>query len=242
MAPTSKGTIMKSKHNISGIVFFFGIFVGLALAAIPIWSAFEAQAYYFTGETFEPFNGLHCPMLMTTSETKTITATFDNPSNQEIQPYYQVVTSGPLPQKFENQFSIPPHTSKTVQWTVDENEIDMESFAFSKIEILPDSDHSTRRAICGIMMLNVPGLSGDQIFWLLFIISLLAITIGFVMWERSLDQTKDSSVALQRAMQFMGVAVLLAMLTAFMGWWLVGLAFGIIVILLMVISLRFTLR
>ncbi len=227
----------KAKQTPGNIIFFIGIFSGLALAVLAIWAALEVQAYYYTGETFEAFNGLHCPLLMTRSETGTITVSFDNPSDEEIQPYYKVETSGPIPQQFENQIVVPPHSSKNIEWTVGVNDIDLRSFIFSRVEILPSAGHGSRQAICGIPVLNIPGATGEQVFIFTLLLSLSAIAIGFTWWSRSVD--KNTSANMIHSMQALGVSVLAAMLFAFIGWTLVGLIFSIIAILLLFIILRF---
>ncbi|HEX2696344.1 MAG TPA: hypothetical protein VHM28_01460, partial [Anaerolineales bacterium] len=167
----------------SNILYLLGVLLGLALAVLAIWAAFEGQSYFFTGATHEPFYGLHCPIFMTRPETGTITATFDNPSDQEMQPYYEVEISGPLARKFENQLSVPTYQSKTVEWTVDANDIDLGSFIFVQMQILPDGTHRTRQAVCGIFVLNVPGATGDTIFTLALILSLAGIVVGFTIQD-----------------------------------------------------------
>lgn len=215
----------------AAVVFLVGIFLGLALAIMVIWAALEAQTYYYTGAVYEPFNGLRCPLFMTRSEIGAIRATFDNPGDQEIAPYYKLETSGLLPQKFEDQISVPPRASKTVAWTVDERDIDLGSFIFAQLKVLPRA-----QALCGIFVLNVPGLTGGQVFIMALLVSLSAIAIGFTLWNRTFE---NDFTNLRRAAQALGVSVLAAMLFAFTGWTLVGLIFSIIAVLLLVILLRF---
>ncbi|MBI1794736.1 MAG: hypothetical protein HYR70_11170 [Chloroflexi bacterium] len=227
----------KSARTVSNVIFFFGIFLGLTLAITVIWAALEAQTYFYTGATYEAFNGLRCPLFLTRSETGTITATFDNPGGQEIQPYYKVETSGLLARRFENQFTLAARESKSVQWTVDANDIDLGSFIFVKLNILPDANHWTRQALCGIFVLNVPGLTGEQILISALLVSLLAIVIGFTLLN-SLPDT-NASRNLGRAMQALGVSTLAAMLFAFIGSTLAALIFSVAAILLVFIILRF---
>lgn len=212
------------------IIFLIGIFLGLALAIMVIWAALEAQDYYYTGAVYEPFNGLHCPLFMTRSETGTISATFDNPSKQEINPYYKLETSGPIPQQFESQITVPPHTSQSVQWTVSANDIDLRFFIFAQLKILPKE-----QALCGIFVLNVPGLTGEQVFTVTLLVSLSAIAIGFILSNRAMAENALDN--LMRLAQTLGVSVLAAMLFAFTGWTLVGFIFSVIAILLLAITL-----
>jgi len=229
----------RSKSIVGNIVFFLGIFIGLVLAIAAIWGDFEGLSYYYTGAAYGQFNGLHCPILMTRSETGIVTAIFNNSSNQKSEPYYEMEIGGLLPRKFEDQLSVPPYGTKSVQWTVDANDIDLGFFIFAKIDILPDTLYSSREATCGIVVLNIPGLTGDQIFALTFAASLLGILIGLGLWENINKPLMGISSNQRRAMQAMAISVLLAMFTGFMGWWGPGVLLCAITILLSVIFLQF---
>ena len=140
-------------RTFGAVLFLAGIALGLALAAATIWANFEAVFYNYTQLAYDEFKGLHCPALMTTSETAAITATFNNPSNNIIYPYYEVQLSTPGPlQKFENQISVEPHQSQTVKWTVDSSNIDLGNFVIVKLTVLPLGTDSTRQTTCGIFV------------------------------------------------------------------------------------------
>jgi hypothetical protein len=227
----------KSKRLIGGVIFFFGIFIGLALALVVIWGQYEASSYFFEGTSYASFNGLHCPALMTRSETGVIKAVFDNLSNQDDEPYYQMEIGGITPRNFEGHLSLPPHTSKSVQWTVDAGDINFGFFIFAKLDTLPDGIVPTREATCGVIILNISGLTGDQIFWLMLIISLIGIPAGFVLWRTTNNLRTGRALELQRAMLALGILVLLSMVAGFIGWWFIGIIFCAITFLLMAVML-----
>ena len=229
----------KSKRIIGGVIFFFGIFVGLALALATIWDKYEAISYFFEGTTYAPFNGLHCPFLMARSETVIIRAVFDNPTDQEDEPYYKMEIGGIFPRDFHDQLSLPPHTSQSVQWTADANDIDLGFFIFAKLDIMPDGIYPTREATCGILILNISNLTGGQIFWCMLILSLIGISSGFALWRTTNNLLTGKALELQRAMLALAVLVLLSLFTGLMGWWLVGVALCAITILLIVIMMSF---
>ncbi len=229
----------KSKHIIGGTVFFLGILIGLALAIATMWGNFEALSYFFSGATYAPFNGLQCPILMTHSETGTISAVFNNSRDQEYDPYYEMEIGGLLPRKFEDQLSVAPHTSKSVLWTVDANDIDLGFFIFAKLDILPNAVYPSREATCGIVVLNIPGLTGGQIFWLVFALSLLGTISGFMLWENADGSSTGKESDQKHAMQALAILMLLAMLFSLLGWWGLGMLLSAITIVLMVVMLRF---
>jgi hypothetical protein len=229
----------KSIRTLGGVIFFIGVFLGLALSLAAVWGAFEGISYYYTGAGYPSFNGLDCPMLMTRSETGTVTASFDNPSGQEIEPYYEVTISGQAStRKFEGQLSVLAHTSKSIRWTVDANDIDLGFFIFIDMDVLPVAGYSTREDTCGIIVLNHAGPTGGQVFNLTLAASLLGIGIGLGLWENAASMKFNSSLNLLRAVKTLGITVLLALLTSIMGWWLAGILFCVLTILLLVIILR----
>lgn len=228
----------KSARSLSIVLYFLGILLGFALAIAANWAEFEGVSYYYTGATYNAFHGLHCPVLMTRSETGIVTASFDNPSNRESEPYYEMEISGPLPRRFEDQLSVAPHETKKVQWTVDAHDIDRGSFIFVKLDILPTADYPTREATCGILVLNTPGLTGEQILWLTLAASLLGMVIGLGLWENANAPLADQPMNLKHAMQTLAIIVLLAMLSGFMGWWGAGVILCALAILLWVLTLR----
>ena len=221
------------------VIFFFGICIGLILAFAAVWGDYEGLSYFYTGAGYPSFNGLKCPILMTRSETGTVRVNFDNPGAEEIEPYYEVTVSGQASmRKFEGQLPVPAHASKSIEWTVDARDMDLGFFIFINMDVLPVAGYSTREDNCGIIVLNIAGPTGGQILNLSLSLSLLGIVIGYGLWESDAKKNAWGSDNLSYAMKALGLAVLLAMLTGFLGWWLAGVLFGVLTILLMVIVLR----
>ena len=168
-----------SLRLLGSVIFLLGILLGLALALSAIWGDFEGFSYFNTGAGYQSFNGLVCPILMTRSEKSIVTADFENPSGQEFEPYYEVAISAPGSwRKLEGQLSIPAHTARSIQWTVDANDIDLGFFIFVDVQVLPVAEYSTREGTCGIMVLDLPGVTGGQIFASTLAVSLIGLVLG----------------------------------------------------------------
>jgi hypothetical protein len=233
----------RSFRMLGGILFLLGIFLGLALAVAAIWGDFEGFSYFNTGAGYSSFNGLDCPILMTRSETGTVTARFKNSTGEEFEPYYEVAISGPASsRKFEGQLSVPAHTTKTIQWTVDSNDVDLSFFIFVDMNILPVAGYSTREDTCGIVVLDFPILTGGQVLASVLTISLIGILVGLGLWENSADRKMGGASNLQRALRALGIATLLALLTSMLGLWAAGLIFCVMAILLLAIILRLSIE
>lgn len=229
----------KSLHKLGAVIFFIGILLALSLSLAAVWSDFEGVSYFYTGAGYPSFSGLNCPILMTHSETGMVSASFNNSEELEIEPYYEVTISGQSAQReFEGQLSVPAHSSKTIRWTVNADDIDLGYFIFINMEVLPVAGHSTRADTCGIIVLNLAGLTGDQVSLFTLSSALSGILIGFGIFENTSKRNITRSSNRLRAMQTLGIMVLLALLASMLGLWLPGILFIVLTILLLVIILR----
>ena len=233
----------KSFRTLGGVTFLLGVFLGLALAFAAIWSDFEGFSYFNSGAGYQSFNGLVCPILMTRSEKGVVTADFENPTGQEFEPYYEVAISGPVSlRKFEGQLSVLAHATKSIRWTVDANDLDLGFFIFINMDVLPVAGYSTREDNCGIMVLNLTGPTGGQVFALMLAASLIGLVMGLGLWENAPAPDINRYTNMRRALQALGIMVLLALLASIIGWWAVGLIFCALSILLLMINLRLSME
>jgi hypothetical protein len=227
----------RTLHSLSYVVFFLGVVIGFAFAVVTLWNKLEAISYYFTGAKYDPFPGLRCPVMIAPTEEARVTAAFRNPTDQEDTFFYRAEISGPVSMRqVEGQIAVPPHQTKKLQITVDANDIDLEFFIFVKMNLLPHAGDPFREAVCGMLVVNLLGLTGTQIVVAALSLSLLGMILGFVLWQKT---STGANETMQRMMPVLGLLVLLAMFTGLMGWWLPGVALAAITILLAIIIVRF---
>jgi hypothetical protein len=120
---------------------------------------------------------------------------------------------------------------------VDSNDIDLGFFIFVDMQVLPVAGYQTREDTCGIMVLDLTGAAGGQVFGLTLAMSLLGMVVGLGLWENNRLKINRYTNR-HRALQAQGIVVLLALLTSLVGLWAVGLIFCVLAILLLVINLR----
>ncbi len=228
----------KPLRILSRVSFFLGVILGLALTVIAIWNNLESTSYYFTGAKYARFPGLQCPLMISPQEKGTVTATFKNPGNEQDDLLYRTEISGQVfsTRQMEDKVTVLPHDSKTVRFSVDANDVDLEFFILVKITILPNSIHPPQEAFCGMMVVDILGLKGTQIAGLAVFLSFLGLAIGLGLWQQTNSKTDRD---LRYLVPALGFTVLMAMLTAALGWWTLAIAPTVITILLLVIFLRF---
>jgi hypothetical protein len=223
---------------LSRSIFFLGVVVGIALSGIAIWNNLESTSYFFTGVKYAPFNGLRCPLIIASTEKGIVTAVFNNPTGDEDKFFYRAEISGKAfsRRQFKDQIAVPPHQRKTIQLTVDANDVDLMFFIFVKITILPNSVHPSQEAVCGTMVVNLLGRTGTQISTAALFLCFLGIAMGLGIWQQ-INTKADRD--LQRFVQTLGLVVLLTMFAAAISWWIAATALLVVTILLMVIFLHF---
>jgi hypothetical protein len=218
------------------ILFFLGISSGFSIAIIGTWNKVESADYFFRGTTYEHFNGLRCPLLMMRSETGVVDAVFDNPTDSDDDFYYKVEISNSYSlRQIEDHISVPAHQKRRIDLTVNKDDIDLQFFIFAKIVISPNSTRPTREADCGIMVLGNSELTGSQLFTVALVLSLLGTILGFILWQRS-NVNVNSDI--HRVMQLLGIIVLIAMIAGLVGWWLAGILFIVLALLLFLTLVR----
>jgi hypothetical protein len=224
------------------ILFSVGILLGLFLSTVIIWANFEAVFYGFQKLSSEPLDTLNCPLLMTTSDTSTVSAGFSNPGNKPVNLQIRADISSPVTVRREQQLlALAPGETKTVKWTVSSVDMDLGYFIFVKVYQYPSYLSYIRESNCGIFVFDLPLLSGGLLFAVTLAASLLCMLIGLVLWERNTLQVDKREVDATRAMKFQAVLVLIGMFFSFQGNWVAGIGLLAISLLMMGALLFFTL-
>lgn len=228
----------KTLHTLGRAAFFLGIIIAFVLSVIAIWTNIESTSYYFRGVKYPPFPGLRCPVMIGPTETGIVNAVFNNPTDKEDNFFYRAEISrkGYSTRQVEGQIVVPPGEERSVQLSVDANDVDLMFFILVKMSILPNALHKSQEAVCGTMLVNILGLNGIQISTIALILSFSGMAIGLGLWQQT-DNKSDSEIP--RVVQALGFVVILALFAASMGWWTPAIVLCVITILLMVISLRF---
>jgi len=214
-----------------------GIILGLLLFGGVTWANLEAAFYGFEDLGGGRLGTVECPSLMTTSDTGSVGATFNNPNNFPINFMVRADISSPIIRTEESKLSLNAHQSTKVNWQVTSQDKDMRFFIFAQISNYPASKIPFRQGTCGILLLNIPQVSGKLVFTVLLIIILGGIISGVGIWELYGHPATGKVQDINWGMKTLGVIVVLGMLVSFQGAWLFGvilfagsvLALGVIV-------------
>jgi len=229
---------ISSTNRIIGLLLFSaGILLAFVLTAALTWANLEADFYGFQHYTNSRFDGLSCPLMMTRAETGSVIMFVKNPSTTEINPLLRIdlSTSG----VFDSQSAriiIKPGETRRFEQTISARNMDLGNFIFAKAFRYPSYPLANAEANCGILVLDVPFLTGGEIFAIWFGLSLILTCLGYWMYLASAPKTNNAKF---NALRFLVVAAMGGLLVSINGIWLLGMLSLALTILLVVAFLRF---
>jgi hypothetical protein len=217
------------------LVFTAGILLGLGLTAASTWANLEADFYGFQHLASDHLDGVSCPPLMTPHETGLVRVQAHNPSPKTVEPIYRIDTSSSLaPETRQEQFVLEPGASRELTQPLTAANLDLGFFIFAKVYRYPAYPLPSAEAACGSLVLDLPWLTGEQIYALWLTLSLVAIPLGLWLWNPSGPPTATKT---QNAAQALALLTLAGLLVSAWAAWLAGVLILALSLLLAAVTL-----
>lgn len=209
------------------ILFSFGLLLGMALVAVTIWTDLEASFFdsALASQGGESLKSLRCPVLMTTSEIGTIRATLENPVDKPIDLRLRAhITDGFVTLMREVNATLPlePGEKKTAEFFVTADDVTYQWLILVRVLQFRHYPLPARQASCGVLVLDVPFLTGGQLFGLAIAVVLLSMFGGMALWSAGNWPLNRSTQATVRTMGAMTVCLLIGFIVSLLGSWLLG--------------------
>lgn len=215
-------------------MYTIGVAIGFFLILVGAWADMESSAYDFPRLANAGLGGLHCPILMTSGETGTISLDVSNRTGDQISPSIKaLISTGLLPEESLEPIQLTPGESKRLEWRVDTRNIDMGRFIFAKVLLFSAHPLPSQEATCGIFIIDLPG-TGRVLLPVLTSLSLLGMGWGLYKIKSS-RASKDMSRKYMESMTFLALVIILGLLLSFMGGWVLSLLVLVVALLLIVI-------
>jgi hypothetical protein len=232
-------TLMKSRKRVirtlSMLVFSVGVFLGLALSAGAVWGDLEATLFDVSLSADAPLKTLKCPVMVTASESGTVAATFSNPTGTPISPMIRThISHGYVTLTKENhaRLRLAPGETQQLQWPVTSDDAAYGRLILVRIVVLGQYPLPSRQGSCGILVINLPKFTGNQVVAFALVTNLSSMMLGVALWAASDQPLSRQGRAKARAMSCIAATVFAAVLFALWGWWVLGGVLWVIAILL----------
>lgn len=166
------------------LIFLAGILLELSLSGGVLWGEIEAHTYY--EQVGDGGLTISCPFMLSPSESGTVRAAINDPSDEEASPLVTAwISRTGGDQQLSESLTLAPHETKTLQWTVDQSDVIHGRLILVNVLRSRDSGIPSRQGTCGILVFSLLTLNGMSTFSLLFITALLCVLLGAAIWLRA---------------------------------------------------------
>jgi hypothetical protein len=210
-------------RTIGMLIFLAGVIVGMLMFGGVAWAYLEANFYGFEKMGGGHLTSINCPILITSSDTGTVSATFTNPTDNPVDFLVRAdISNRSLFRMEPKMLHLDGHQKVNVEWHVSSEDIDLRNFIFVQMLNFPYTKYPFRSASCGIIVLNLPRFTGQQVFTFAMFVILAGILGGLWLWESFGKPMGGKLPEITRAMRTLGVLVLVGLLLSFLGSWLLA--------------------
>ena len=226
----------KTVRLLSVFLFVTGMALALLITIFTLWPDIEAAMFDVNNARGESLNSLRCPWLITPSDEAAIRLRLRNSLDRPVNFLAQAnISEGfvTLMRHEQARATVQPGESTEFAWLIRPEDAAYGWMVLARVRVLRASSLPARQRACGILVLDIPVLSGNQIMGGLLAATLLYLGVGTTLWirsERPLTKRKRERI---RAIGLFALLLLLTMTISLIGWW----GGGIIILLGMVLFL-----
>jgi hypothetical protein len=220
-----------------GIIFFsIGILVGMAMFFLMNWANYEAFFYFgYTAPADKTLTTLRCPLLMTTSETGAVTISITNNTDRDLAPLIRTeISSFGAARSERTTYPLAAGETRRLSWTVTSGDIVFGHLIMARVFVYNTFTLPSRASTCSTVVVNLPGLTGVQLFVIVLAFSLACMAAGWSLWLTGSRPLQAEGITAMRAMSILTAVVLVGILAGWIGWWGVGLICCVASVLLII--------
>lgn len=226
------------KQRLGVLLFALGVLAGITFSAAAVWGDLEASLFDSSGSSEEPLRTLRCPVLITRGETGAVTAAFTNTGTRPVDRAVRVhISMGLVTMMREERLQLPlaPGETQRLSWPVDAADAAYGGlFILARVNTLRQSPLPAQTGSCGILVLDVPGVSGAAIVatWLGF--SLAGMFGGGWLWVSANRPRVWRGRSTPYIMGALVAAVMAGIIFGLLGLWVQGVLTLALILMLLI--------
>ncbi len=219
---------MNSRRTLGVLFYAAGILLSVGLAALSTWGDLEASLFDAAERAEKANVSLRCPVFITREEVGEVSAAFTNTGGRPVErTAWAHISEGFVTLMREERVKLPlqPGETKRMSWFVSAEDAAYGFLILVRVSALRQAPMPSQSQACGILVLDLPGVSGTLVMAIWLLLAVAGIVGGFWLWlaaSRPFDPRRQGAAA---AMVVLAVLVVAALAAGLLGQWVAGVLF-----------------
>ncbi len=226
----------KKSLRIVGLIFLILSAILFAfLGIISMWGDLEAVVFNSAIKSNKPLTSLRCPIVITPDDNAYVSARIHNSSDRELEMEIRTrVSDGSvvLMKEFTTNFVLKSGESEVVHVPISTADAAFDRVVLVRMHQISRGPLPYLNASCGIVVFNIPHITGNQFVILILILGTLFSAAGMTLWVLNAKPIEGNRLKTFRFLLFFTILACLLVLSGLFGWWMITLFLAIIWILL----------
>ncbi len=222
-------------RSVSVLLFVIGVALGLVLSIMAVWGEIEAMMFDLSRDADAGLGSLRCPLIVTTKDTATATASVKNPTDKKMTRSLKVHIShghATLMREINEKLPLEPGEKKQLEWALATDDAAFGRFILVGAYMPSYYPYPSRRGTCASLVLDMPYLTGGQIAALAVAGSGLGMGSGVGLWIAADRPSNEKRRKATRAMGTLAATIAAGLVANLLGWWLLG---GILLVITVIL-------
>jgi hypothetical protein len=223
------------KYRVRGLIIYsLGLVLGLLFLGLVVWADLEASIFDSSMPAETRLGSLSCPIVLSKNETGVVSASFDNfhvrPVKRRI---YAHISDGfvTFMRADDVSLTLDPGEKRKLEWPISAQDAAWNRLILVRIYSIRNTPLPSATGSCGIIVSDLPYLTGNQIVAGSVSIILLTFIGGFLLWRK--DNLTYSRRSTQAGLAFLTTLVTAGILASLFGKWLLAGGLWLLAIILL---------
>ncbi len=226
----------KAFRTLSVGLYAIGVVLAMALSMGGIWADLEASMFDRAMDADGRLSSFRCPTIMTVDRPTAVRATLSNPFDRPIEHNIRVhISVGRLTYMREERatVSLASGERQRLEWPISVEDAAYGSIVLVRAYLFPKYPQPDRNLSCGVLVLDVPFLTGGQLVALVITLSVLAMGGGLAIWYTQNQPLIGRDMRIATALAILAFVVLATVALTLAEFWIPALG-ALIISLLMI--------
>jgi len=217
---------LTKKNKVGLVLYVLGIAVLMFILTITAWSDVEALNIDISVIRRGSLSSLRCPIFITPKETSTVSLKVNNPNDFTIRPQVTTLITRSTLSLLNREVTfleIQPGETQLVTREIDSKDSVFDRLVLIKAIVNNPFPMKDVHNICGVMVVNINFLSGNQLSTIFMALSILLTVIGLILYTAGKRPFKKKFKMQLNIKLFLAILIFLSIVISNYGYFIIGL-------------------